>query len=70
MKLATWEVFAMRYATIERRRSENFIVHDLHDAATQMDYYVWFIKNDQETILIDTGFDQKAANERKRNLFS
>ena len=68
MKLATWEVFAMRYATIERRRSENFIVHDLHDAATQMDYYVWFIKNDQETILIDTGFDQKAANERKRNL--
>jgi glyoxylase-like metal-dependent hydrolase (beta-lactamase superfamily II) len=68
MSLGTWEVFAMRYATISRRRLENFIVHDLHDAQTQMDYYVWFLKNDKETILIDTGFDQKAANERKRNL--
>jgi len=68
MGIGTWEVFAMRYATINRRRLENFIAHDLHDAATQMDYYVWFLKNDKETILIDTGFDQKAANERKRNL--
>jgi len=68
MSTSTWEVFALRYATIPRRRLENFIVHDLHDQATQMDYYVWFIKNDRETILIDTGFDQKAADERKRNL--
>jgi glyoxylase-like metal-dependent hydrolase (beta-lactamase superfamily II) len=68
MILKAWNVFAMRYATVKRRRIENFIVHDLHDAATHMDYYVWFITDGRETILVDTGFDQKAANERKRTL--
>ncbi|WP_151446286.1 N-acyl homoserine lactonase family protein [Lacisediminimonas profundi] len=68
MNPRSWEVYAMRYATVQRRRLENFIAHDLHDAATSMDYYVWFLRSGDETILVDTGFDQKAADARKRTL--
>lgn len=66
MTLKTWEAFALRYATVNRRRLENFILHDLHDVATQMDYYVWFLKSGEETILVDTGFDIQAAAQRNR----
>jgi glyoxylase-like metal-dependent hydrolase (beta-lactamase superfamily II) len=62
-----WEAYALRYATVKRRRIENFIAHDSHDMATHMDYFVWFLKNDKETILVDTGFNQEAANKRKRH---
>ncbi|WP_062310682.1 N-acyl homoserine lactonase family protein [Polynucleobacter sinensis] len=67
MNKPLWEAYALRYATVQRRRLENFIFHDLHDMATNMDYYVWFLKNDKETILIDTGFNKTAAKARKRN---
>jgi hypothetical protein len=56
----------MRYATVQRRRLENFIVHDLHDAASSTDYFVWFLRSGDETILVDTGFSEAAARERKR----
>lgn len=66
MSMPIWEAFALRYATVQRRRIENFIAHDLHDLATNMDYFVWFLKRGSETILVDTGFNQNAANQRKR----
>jgi hypothetical protein len=58
-----WEAYAMRYATVQRRRLENFIVHDLHDAASSMDYFVWFLRSGDETILVETGFSEAAARE-------
>jgi len=61
-----WEVYALRYATVPRRRIQNFIVHDLHDGPSQMDYFVWYLQSEGETILVDTGFNKKAAEERKR----
>ncbi len=66
MTLRTWEAYAMRYATVRRRRIENFIAHDLHDEDTDMDYFVWFLKSGDETILVDTGFNEQAARQRKR----
>jgi glyoxylase-like metal-dependent hydrolase (beta-lactamase superfamily II) len=68
MSLPIWEAYALRYATVTRRPGENFISQDVHDVATRMDYYVWFLRNGDQTILIDTGFDQKAADARKRSL--
>ncbi|OGA94993.1 MAG: hypothetical protein A3E79_12840 [Burkholderiales bacterium RIFCSPHIGHO2_12_FULL_61_11] len=56
----------MRYATVKRQRIENFIAHDLHDEAINMDYYVWFLRSGEETILVDTGFSAEAARQRKR----
>jgi hypothetical protein len=66
MNIPIWDAYAIRYAKVKRRRIENFISHDLHDVATQMDYFVWFLKNDQETILVDTGFNEAAAQLRNR----
>ncbi len=67
MSLRIWEAFAMRYATHHRRRNDNFIAHDLHDEAMDMDYFVWFLKSGDETILVDTGFSEEAAKKRKRD---
>lgn len=66
MSLKTWEAYAMRYATVQRRRSDNFIVRDLHDEAVDMDYFVWFLRCGEETILVDTGFSEAAARQRQR----
>jgi hypothetical protein len=48
--LRIWEAYAMRYATVRRRRSEIFIAQDLHDEDTDMDYFVWFLTSGDETI--------------------
>lgn len=65
--LPEYEVFALRYAVIsDRKRSENFIAHDPHDGPMPMDYFVWVIRNAQRTVLVDTGFSQRAAIARKR----
>ena len=66
MTTLAWEAYAMRYATVQRKRNENFIAYDPHDEATNMDYFVWFLKSDSETILVDTGFNAKAAKDRGR----
>ncbi len=61
-----WEAYAIRYATVERRRIENFIFHDLHDAPGRMDYFVWLLRKGSTAVLVDTGFDAQAAAARKR----
>jgi glyoxylase-like metal-dependent hydrolase (beta-lactamase superfamily II) len=61
-----YEVFALRYATVDRRRPENFLVHDPHDGPMPMDYFVWVIRGPQQTYLVDTGFNQAAADARQR----
>ncbi|WP_227870630.1 N-acyl homoserine lactonase family protein [Orrella marina] len=67
--LPVYEIFALRYAQIEeRRRNENFIAHDPHDGPMPMDYFVWVIRNQERTILVDTGFSERAAKARKRKL--
>ncbi len=66
MSLKTWDAYAMRYATVNRRKQENFIAYDPHDEATHMDYFVWFLKCGAETILVDTGFTAEAARQRGR----
>lgn len=63
-----YEIFALRYATVERRRQENFMSHDPHDAPMPMDYFVWVIRGENRTYLVDTGFNQAAAEARKRTL--
>lgn len=64
--IPTYEVYALRYATVERQRQENFIVHDPHDGPMPMDYFVWVIRGAHRTWLVDTGFNHAAADARKR----
>jgi glyoxylase-like metal-dependent hydrolase (beta-lactamase superfamily II) len=61
-----FEVYAIRYATVERRAAENFIGSDAHETAARMDYFVWLLRNEHHTIVVDTGFDAAAAQQRRR----
>ena len=61
-----YEVHAIRYATVERKTSENFIGGDAHEQGGRMDYFVWLARNSSHTYVIDTGFNKAAAARRQR----
>jgi glyoxylase-like metal-dependent hydrolase (beta-lactamase superfamily II) len=61
-----FEVYAIRYATVARKASENFIGGDAHETGARMDYFVWLARNATRTFVIDTGFNEAAAARRQR----
>ena len=61
-----YEVYAIRYATVARKSSENFIGGDPHETGARMDYFVWLVRNAAHTFVVDTGFNEQAARRRKR----
>ena len=64
-----YELFAVRYATNSQcLRRDNFIATDAHDLPMPIDYYVWVIRNQHRTIVVDTGFDHEEAAKRDRQL--
>lgn len=65
------EVIAVRYGTLETRRSAVFFEFDTfgeNDAPTTMDYYFWVIREAGRTIVVDTGFSAEAAATRGRTM--
>lgn len=66
--MQTYEVYAIRYASTDRERRENFIYRDDHDGPMPMDFFVWLLVSGSQAILVDTGFNQAAARARKRTL--
>lgn len=61
------EVFAIRYAERNQRvRGDSFIFDEAHDTSHPMDYFIWLIRNDERTILVDTGYDSAEAAARGR----
>lgn len=64
---APYEVYALRYAVnANQRASHNFVGGDPHDAPMPLDYFVWAIKGPDKIFIVDTGFDAKMAEKRKR----
>ena len=65
-----WELYAVKYGTlIERMRRESFVKLDPHDDGPMpIDYYVWVAVSPEQTIVIDTGFDDAEATKRSRSL--
>jgi glyoxylase-like metal-dependent hydrolase (beta-lactamase superfamily II) len=61
-----YEVFAIRYATVNRVAAENYIGGDPHEAAGTMDYFVWAARSRSRVVVIDTGFTVEAAQARGR----
>jgi glyoxylase-like metal-dependent hydrolase (beta-lactamase superfamily II) len=61
-----YELFAIRYATREARRSDHFIGGDPHDGPMPMDYFVWLARGGGRTFVIDTGFKADVALRRQR----
>lgn len=64
--LPTYELYAIRYATRDGRRAENFIGGDPHDGPMPMDYYVWAAVGPGGPFIIDVGFTEEMARKRKR----
>ena len=65
-----YEVYAIKYATLARKASENFIGGDPHEAASNLDYYVWLARSKTRTFVIDTGFDAAVAKRRGRKMIT
>ena len=62
-----YEVLAIRYAERNNRiRADSFIFTDDHTSSHPMDYFVWLIRNETRTILVDTGYDATEAAQRGR----
>lgn len=63
----TYEVYALKYAERNSRtRADSFILDDDHASPHAMDYFVWLIRNEERTILVDTGYDAAEAKARDR----
>jgi glyoxylase-like metal-dependent hydrolase (beta-lactamase superfamily II) len=61
-----FEVYAIRYACMERRGDEIFIGGDPHAGPIGMDYFVWVAIGKSRSFVIDTGFDAETAARRGR----
>ena len=61
-----YEVYAIKYAHHERNANQNFINSDFHEGSMPMDYFIWVIRNADRTVVVDTGFGRRVAEERKR----
>ncbi|WEX08062.1 N-acyl homoserine lactonase family protein [Chelativorans sp. AA-79] len=63
-----YEVFAVRYAHNPAARSaHNFVGGDPHDVPMPLDYFVWAIRGNGRTFIVDTGFDEAMARKRQRD---
>jgi glyoxylase-like metal-dependent hydrolase (beta-lactamase superfamily II) len=68
MTLPTYEVFAIKYAQRDARRTNHFLGGDPHDVPMPMDYFVWLVRNSDRTFVLDVGFTAEVAAQRKRVL--
>lgn len=65
----TYEILAVKYGThVNRVRADNFLLADDHASPQPIDYFVWVIRNERRTVLVDTGFNHAEAKERGRIL--
>ena len=44
--------------------SENFVFADAHDVPMPLDYFIWVIRNESRTFVVDTGFGEVASLKR------
>lgn len=69
MTTPAYEILALRYATMqERRQFENLSFPDDHASQMPIDYYLWAIRGEGRTIVVDTGFGEAGAARRGRSL--
>lgn len=65
----TYEILALRYATMqERTQAECVMFPDDHAAPMPIDFFVFAIRGNGKTIMVDTGFDKASADRRGRAL--
>ncbi len=62
-----YEIYAIKYGDRMGDRGGMFVHGDPHDAPIAMDYFIWVIRNDQRTIVIDVGYDREEGEGRGRS---
>ena len=60
--LPTYELYAIRYATREGRRTENFVGGDPHDGPMRMDYFMWVAIGETRTFVIESAMAWEHAD--------
>ncbi|MEX0409568.1 N-acyl homoserine lactonase family protein [Aquibium sp. LZ166] len=68
MERGSYEIFAIRYGHLARRSTENFIGGDIHDVEMPLDYFVWVIRGEEGSYVVDTGFSDETAKKRSRHI--
>ncbi|MCK7615134.1 N-acyl homoserine lactonase family protein [Roseibium sediminicola] len=65
--MTPWEVFAVKYADRNARtRKDSFLFDDNHDQPHDMDYFLWVLRQRDEIVLVDTGYDMEEGERRGR----
>ena len=62
----SYEIYAIKYGERMGTRGGMFVGADPHDSPMPMDYFVWAVRNDQRTIVIDVGFAKEEGERRGR----
>jgi glyoxylase-like metal-dependent hydrolase (beta-lactamase superfamily II) len=65
----TYEVLIARYGHRDTVRSDVFLNYHLYgrtDGPIGMDYFVWIVRNEERTVLVDTGFSRLGGERRSR----
>ncbi|MFC7404604.1 N-acyl homoserine lactonase family protein [Georgenia alba] len=67
----TYEIAVVRHGTAPTTRREVYLNHHLYgedDGPNPTDYYLWVIRNEARTVLVDTGFSAAAAARRGKQV--
>lgn len=64
----SYEVYAIKYASVDRVRHSNFLdpIDGDGDALMPLDFFVWLVRGHGQLLLVDTGFSQVSALARNR----
>lgn len=65
--ITPYEIFAIKYGDRMGERGTMFVHGDPHDAPIAMDYFIWVIRNEWRTIVIDVGYDRAEGEGRGRS---
>lgn len=65
----TYEVLAVEYARTDRPSREFYLFSpDPHDGPRTIAYYLWVVRNESRTVVVDLGFDRRSGEARGRKL--
>lgn len=59
-----YEILALKYATEESTHRRTLLWPGDHDGPQFINFFVWLVRNENRTILVDTGFDSAEATRR------
>ncbi|WP_202124796.1 N-acyl homoserine lactonase family protein [Actinomadura physcomitrii] len=66
--LPEWEVWALRLGSVDRPARDNFLMPCARSGAMRLDFTMWVASYGGHTVVVDTGFSERAGDRRGRRL--